>query len=174
MTSDASASFMPPGRPGPEVRLTGSEETEALGQWLGERLQAGEALALSGELGAGKTCLARGLAKGLGVEEPDQVCSPTYLLVMEHPGSRSMLHVDAYLPDKLRGFLEDGGVDYLAETRGVLVVEWAERIVDLLPERTLWARLEAAIDPEVRQVRFYDPAEQFAWIAEIGELFPSC
>lgn len=174
MTSDACASFLPPGQPGPEVRLTGIEETEALGQWLGERLQAGQALALSGELGAGKTCLARGLARGLGVEEPDQVCSPTYLLVMEHPGERSMLHVDAYLPDKLRSFLEDGGVDYLAETRGVLVVEWAERVADFLPAGTLWARLEAAIDPEVRQVRFYDPSGRFTWIAGIEELFPGC
>ena len=94
-----------------------------------------------GALGSGKTCLARGVARGLGVDHPEAVCSPTYLLVVEHPGPRAMLHLDAYLPDKSRAFLLDGGLDYLNEFHGVVVIEWAERLADLLPEESLWVEL---------------------------------
>lgn len=116
--------------------------TEALGRALGERLRTGDVVGLTGELGAGKTLLSRGIAQGLQVADPDAVCSPTYLLVVEHPGPVPFLHADAYLPAKLQGFLADGGLDYLAEREAVVVVEWADRIRDLLPEATLWVHLE--------------------------------
>lgn len=119
--------------------------TERLGQWLGRHLVAGTTVGLCGELGAGKTTLVRGLARGLGVDDPEAVCSPTYLLVVEHPGPRRLLHADAYLPGKLAGFLADGGLDYLSDAGAVVVVEWADRVADLLPEDTLW--LELAVLP---------------------------
>jgi tRNA threonylcarbamoyladenosine biosynthesis protein TsaE len=125
------------------VDLPDPAATEALGAWLGARLRPGQALALTGELGAGKTTLVRGLARGLRVDDPDAVSSPTYLLVIEHPGPAPLLHLDAYLPDKLRAFLADGGLDYLAERRAVIAVEWADRVAELLPEETLWVHLEA-------------------------------
>ena len=149
--------------------------TEALGELLGRRLRESEGLALVGDLGAGKTCLARGVGVGLGLDDPAAVASPTYLLVMEHGGPVPMLHVDAYLPDKTRGFLLDGGLDYLLARPAVVVVEWADRLEDLLPERTLWVRLEplvrgretarAAIIWESPQ----SPLEfqQFPWVNEL-------
>ena len=104
------------------------------------------------------------MARGLGVDDPDEVCSPTYLLVVEHPGRLTMVHVDAYLPEKTRGFLEDGGVDYLAELDGVLVVEWADRLADLLPPATLWVHLQP--DPASGGRRALIRAEGgFDWVA---------
>ena len=130
------------GRP-QEVRLalTDADATHRLGVRLGERLRAGDALALVGDLGAGKTTLARGVACGLAVDDPDGVSSPTYLLVVEHGGPLRLLHADAYLPQKLAGFLRDGGLEYLFDPAAVAVVEWADRVRNLMPERTLWLQL---------------------------------
>lgn len=153
------------------VILIGPSATEELGRDIGVHMRAGQGVALCGELGAGKTCLARGLAHGLAIDDPDGVCSPTYLLVMEHPGPVPMLHVDAYLPGKTRSFLEDGGLDYLAETEGVVVVEWADRIADLLPAETLWIEL-APIAVEGEQARIASltarPDGAFPWVESLS------
>lgn len=154
-----------------EVRfhLPDAAATEALGAALGRRLRPGQGLALCGELGAGKTCVARGVARGLGVDDPDAVASPTYLLAVEHPGPVPMLHVDAYLPEKTRAFLLDGGLDYVDELGGVVVVEWAERLRDLLPAATLW--VELAPEPAGRggRVARLGGPQAFAWIADLVE-----
>ena len=115
------------------VPLADEAATLALGETLGRGLRHGDVLALTGDLGAGKTCLVRGVARGLRIAEPEAVASPTYLLVVEHPGPIPLVHLDAYLPEKLRRFLQDGGIDYLAEREGVTAVEWADRVTDLLP-----------------------------------------
>lgn len=120
--------------------------TERLGEWLGSHLQPGDTVGLVGDLGAGKTTLVRGLARGLGVEDADAVSSPTYLLVIEHPGPKPLLHADAYLPQKLAGFLDDGGLDYLLDRQAVVVVEWGDRVAAHLPAATLW--LELAVAPD--------------------------
>ena len=77
--------------------LATAADTETLGRRLGERLTVGQGLALVGELGSGKTCLARGVALGLAVEDPAAVCSPSYLLVVEHPGPRPMRLTPPYV-----------------------------------------------------------------------------
>lgn len=118
--------------------------TERLGAAVGRVLRAGDVVALVGELGAGKTTFVRGLARGLGTHDPEAVASPTYLLVVEHPGATRLLHADAYLPGKLRGFLADGGLDYLLDPTGVVAVEWGDRIRNLLPSGTLWVSIDPA------------------------------
>lgn len=139
--------------------------TERCGQWLGEHLRAGDVVALVGELGAGKTTLVRGLARGLGVDDPEAISSPTYLLVVEHPGRVPLLHADAYLPDKLRGFLDDGGLDYLLDPRSVSVVEWGNLVQNYLPASTLWVEIGLAADGG-RTVAVRAPDEPgFAWTA---------
>ncbi len=146
------------------IPLADPAATERLGELLGTGLQIGQMLALVGELGAGKTCLARGVARGLAVDEPDEVSSPTYLLVIEHAGPKPMVHIDAYLPAKTRGFLLDGGIDYLEECGGVAVVEWADRIRDLWPPETLEVQL-AADEAGGRVARLRGP-EVFGWVRE--------
>ncbi|MBL9079584.1 MAG: tRNA (adenosine(37)-N6)-threonylcarbamoyltransferase complex ATPase subunit type 1 TsaE [Planctomycetes bacterium] len=148
-----------------EFRLPADPEaTQRFGRWLGAHLRAGDVVGLVGQLGAGKTTLVRGLAAGLGCEDADAVASPTYLLVVEHPGPVPLLHADAYLPDKLRGFLDDGGLDYLLDARAVTVVEWADLVHKYLPESTLWIHLHLEPDAGRRVLVQRTEGDGFAWI----------
>ncbi|MFK7740954.1 MAG: tRNA (adenosine(37)-N6)-threonylcarbamoyltransferase complex ATPase subunit type 1 TsaE [Planctomycetota bacterium] len=121
--------------------------TEQIGAKLGASLQPGDTLALAGQLGAGKTTLVRGLARGLDLDDPAEVHSPTYLLVVEHDGPVPLRHADAYLPEKLESFLEDGGLEYLFDAAFVVAIEWADNVRKMLPEDVLWVRLEAGEKP---------------------------
>ena len=114
------------------------EATEALGEDLGKRLVPGAVLALDGDLGAGKTALIRGLARGLGVL--DQVSSPTFTLMIEHEGRLPLFHFDAWMAGREALFLEGGGADYLG-SEGVCAIEWAERIERYLPSTRLAIRM---------------------------------
>lgn len=152
-----------------QIELADPAATHALGVELGQHLRAGEALGLVGDLGAGKTTLVRGLAEGLGVDDPLAVQSPTYLLVVEHPGPTPLVHVDAYLPAKTRGFLADGGLDYLAERHAVIAVEWADRIADLMPKATLWITLTPVVrsDTVCRIGHLCDRNGDFPWLQKL-------
>ena len=122
-------------------RLTRSpQETEALGTALGRLLDGGRGLALVGDLGAGKTLFARGVAKGLGVEDAQEVSSPSYLLMLEYPGPVPFYHFDGYFAEKERTFLEEGG-RVLLEGEGVALVEWADRLEPWIPPHFLWIHL---------------------------------
>lgn len=102
------------------------EETRALGRALAEELAPDGVLLLSGDLGAGKTVLAQGLADGLGID-PAEVLSPTFNLIREHRGSRGrLIHADLYRLDP--GEVEPLGLEELLAGPGVKVVEWAERL----------------------------------------------
>lgn len=152
------------------VDLPDAAATDRFGRWLGQRLRAGDALALVGDLGAGKTSLVRGLAHGLGLDDPEAVSSPTYLLVVEHAGPVRLLHADAYLPAKLDGFLQDGGLEYLFDAGAVAVVEWADRIANLMPARTLWVELAAAPGGgRTARLGAFAPAD-FPWLADLPKI----
>jgi len=143
--------------------------TERLGEGIGRHLRAGMTLALVGEIGAGKTTLVRGIAKGLPVDDPDGVASPTYLLVVEHPGRIRLLHADAYLPAKLEGFLADGGLEYLFQPDAVACVEWADRIAGAVPDGALWIELGPTPDGG-RLARFRCANRRaFPWIETLGQ-----
>ncbi|MBI3324047.1 MAG: tRNA (adenosine(37)-N6)-threonylcarbamoyltransferase complex ATPase subunit type 1 TsaE [Candidatus Omnitrophica bacterium] len=116
---------------GYEVVAGSVEETQALGERIGVLLQPGDVVALHGELGSGKTTLIQGLARGLGCE-PQQVKSPTFVLVREYAGRIPMIHVDGY---RLEGPSAAAGldVDLLFAPSTVTVIEWAERLAQLLP-----------------------------------------
>ena len=128
-------------------------ETEALGAALGRLLQPGDVLALVGDLGAGKTCLTRGVARGLGVDEP--VTSPTFILVAEYATARGfpLYHADCYRFERAEAEALAIGLDELLLDDGVAVVEWAERIEPLLPPDHLRITL-AVLDDARRQLTF--------------------
>jgi tRNA threonylcarbamoyladenosine biosynthesis protein TsaE len=132
-----------------ETETESEEETEALGERLASFLAPGDVLALSGELGAGKTCLVRGLARGLGVDETT-VASPSFTLLNEYEGRVPLYHLDCYrLPDP-GAVAELGLADYF-EAGGVLAIEWAERVPDL-PEGRLEVPIEW-LDEKRRRIR---------------------
>ncbi|MBI5850067.1 MAG: tRNA (adenosine(37)-N6)-threonylcarbamoyltransferase complex ATPase subunit type 1 TsaE [Planctomycetes bacterium] len=149
------------------VDLPDEAATLALGERLGARLRSGDVLALVGDLGAGKTCLARGVARGLRVADPDAVASPTYLLVVEHDGPLPMIHADAYLPAKLKAFLDDGGAAWLLERGGVVVVEWADKVAALLPERRITVRLAPRSDGRPGRRAEIDGPDELDWLAHV-------
>ncbi|MEA3336881.1 MAG: tRNA (adenosine(37)-N6)-threonylcarbamoyltransferase complex ATPase subunit type 1 TsaE [Chloroflexota bacterium] len=109
-------------------------ETEALGETLGRLLEPGAVLALIGDLGAGKTTLTRGIAQGLGIDDP--VTSPTFILVAEYrtAGGWPFYHADSYRLNEATAEALDIGLDELMGGDGICVVEWAERIESLFPE----------------------------------------
>ena len=123
------------------VASPSAEHTRALGERLGAALTGGDVVALSGELGAGKTCLVQGIARGLGVDPSVPVTSPTFTLVGEYPGRVRLVHADFYRVESAAR-LDDAGFDDLLDGRGALVVEWAERFPDALPAERLEITIE--------------------------------
>lgn len=135
---------------------TSPEATESLAETLGRSLVAGDVVALEGELGSGKTCFVRGLARGLGIE--GGVTSPTYTLMQSYDqedGARVPLeHYDAYMEGRERAFLLDGGCEGIGGD-AVSVIEWAERVAEFLPEPRLRVRLAHLArdgEPERRRI----------------------
>lgn len=110
---------------------SGEAETEALGERLARRLRPGDVVALTGELGSGKTCLTRGVARGLDATGP--VTSPTFNLLHEYAGQVPVYHFDLYRLKSGRE-LEDLGWEEYRAGQGVCVLEWAERAGSLLPD----------------------------------------
>lgn len=122
--------------------VTGAEQTQRLGRALARRLRAGDLVLLSGELGAGKTTLTRGLGDGLGVRGP--VASPTFVISRVHPSlvaGPALVHVDAYRLDGGLEEMEDLDLD-VALPESVVVVEWGEGKVEGLAEDRLLVRLD--------------------------------
>ena len=114
------------------------EETEQLGERLGQALSPGAVVAYTGGLGMGKTAFTRGLARGLGCTEC--VTSPTFTLVNEYPGRIPLFHFDVYRLSGSDALYDIGWDDYL-DRGGVCAVEWSENIADALPEDTVFVRL---------------------------------
>lgn len=109
-----------------------AEETKKIASELAKTLKLGDVLCMYGDLGAGKTAFVQGLAKGLGIDEP--ITSPTFTIVNEYYGSLPLYHFDVYRiadPDEM---YEVGYEEYVYGD-GVSVIEWAELIEDILPEK---------------------------------------
>ncbi|MDR1589406.1 MAG: tRNA (adenosine(37)-N6)-threonylcarbamoyltransferase complex ATPase subunit type 1 TsaE [Oscillospiraceae bacterium] len=112
--------------------VTNSEaETEALGAALADRLRGGGVVALTGELGTGKTAFIRGLAGGLGIDA--RVTSPTFTIVNEYPGEPPLFHFDMYRLSSAGELIDIGWDDYLARG-GVIAAEWSDVAPELIPE----------------------------------------
>ena len=125
------------------------EDTAAVGARLAEELAAGDVVALTGALGAGKTCFTQGLARGLGAR--GRVVSPTFVLVNEYQGRLPVHHVDAYRTASLTELL-DLGLDELFGGDGVTIVEWADKLAPLLPAHTIHVHIDGVGDEPRRIV----------------------
>ena len=126
------------------LQTVSADDTRAVGLALAPLLQAGDAVVLSGDLGAGKTTLVQGVARGLGVARP--VTSPTFTLVKEYEGRVPLTHADVYRLRRLQDVIDLG----LEESDGVLFVEWGNVIEDLLGPEHLGVELVRVVDERRR------------------------
>lgn len=123
-----------------------AEEMEEIGADLAAHLRHGMIVSITGALGAGKTTLVKGIAKGLLIT--DAVVSPTYLLARDYEGTIPLHHLDAYRVDSLDELDEVGLAELLPPERGVTVIEWPERIDGLVELSDLLIRIEHQLGDE--------------------------
>ncbi|HIE04859.1 MAG TPA: tRNA (adenosine(37)-N6)-threonylcarbamoyltransferase complex ATPase subunit type 1 TsaE [Candidatus Latescibacteria bacterium] len=119
-------------------RTSCPEETREVGEEIAEGLSPGDLLGLFGDIGSGKTVLAQGICKGLGVKE--SVTSPSFVIVQEYRGKFKVYHMDLYRIEDFRELEEIGYEDYFYGD-GVCLVEWPERAGPLWPEGAIWVHL---------------------------------
>jgi tRNA threonylcarbamoyladenosine biosynthesis protein TsaE len=143
--------------------------TQDLGKRIGEKLGPGSIVALIGELGCGKTCFTKGLCAGLGISRRE-VNSPSFTYVNEYKGRLPVFHADLYRAEDMDTILEVGLVDYLRQAEaGVAVIEWAEKILPLLPDSYLEVNF-SALSSRARQITIIGYGERFnELIGELGE-----
>jgi len=120
-----------------QIKTESMEDTMRLGEKLALLLKKGDVITLEGELGAGKTTFTKGIAKGLGVVQ--SLSSPTFTIIKEYKGTLPLYHMDAY---RLEHSEEDLGFDEYFHGNGVSVVEWAQFILEFLPNERLDVRIE--------------------------------
>ncbi len=130
-------------------RTRSEEETIALGRYLAPGLTCGAVL-LIGDLGAGKTTLAKGIVAGRNVVSEDEVSSPTFTLIHQYGEERPVYHIDLYRLDET-GEVENLGLDDLFASGSLVLLEWAERFPALLPGQRTEIRLRALPD-ETREI----------------------
>jgi tRNA threonylcarbamoyladenosine biosynthesis protein TsaE len=150
------------------------EATRGFGHRLGEYLFPGAVVALVGPLGAGKTFLVRAIAEGLGVKDSRVVSSPTFVLIQEYAARLPVYHFDTYRLRTVGEFADLGVHEYFAGT-GVCLVEWADRVEEVLPQELLRIRLEVTgehsrrITVEARGERYEGLLRELAGRLENGK-----
>ncbi len=154
------------------VEAPTESQTNRLGGMLAEALPPGSTVALCGTLGAGKTRLAQAVAEAFGVPR-DEVSSPTFVLIKEYAGRRSIYHFDAYRVQDDDEFLELGPDEYF-ESDGIVLIEWADRVRACLPREYLSVSIEVTGEYS-RRFTFeavgprYEPV-----VTRLAALLPQC
>lgn len=142
----------------PVFRTSSEEETIALGEHLAGELPRQATVLLTGNLGAGKTTLAKGLVKGLHAADPEEVSSPTFTLIHEYGSPPVVYHVDLYRLDSARE-VATLGLDELFGRDALVLIEWGERFPELMPPDRIEIRLRALGENEREiEVRFPTPS----------------
>jgi len=142
-----------------QVTSHSPQETQSLGSALGELLQSGDVVCLSGDLGAGKTTFAAGVGRGWGAESP--LTSPTFVIVRQYKRAADhqlLHHLDAYRLQSAAD-ADSIGWDDVLESSGAVLIEWAENLGAALPNVLLWVRLEPSQD-SVRLISFTPQGER--------------
>jgi tRNA threonylcarbamoyladenosine biosynthesis protein TsaE len=126
-----------------EIITNSAEETKEFGEKLGIILKAGDIICLNGDLGTGKTALTNGIAAGMDIK--GYITSPTFTIVNEYAGRIPLYHFDVYRIADSEEMFEIGFEEYL-NGNGVVVIEWAEQIRDILPDEYLWVHVQKRLD----------------------------
>lgn len=135
-----------------KVLCRSEDDTERLGRLIGGLCRAGDTIALRGELGSGKTRLSAAIAAGAQIDDLREVRSPTFTLINEYPGPLKIYHCDLYRLSSSREAF-DAGVEEIIGADGLCLIEWADRLPDLLPSRRI--EIEIAQDAEEAQQRVF-------------------
>lgn len=154
------------------LRLTSGspEDTFEIARLLGASLASGDVVALTGDLGAGKTVFCKGIGAALGIP-PERVTSPTFTIVTEHEGTPPLVHVDVYRIDTVREAVGIGLDETLSGSDAVCVVEWAEKLEELLPTDCIRVTFTISGD-EGREIAISAPdRERFAVFRGRSERF---
>ena len=142
----------------PPRHLVDAEETFSCGKELGQAAQAGEVIALVGNLGAGKTTLTQGIMAGLGYQEA--VTSPTFSLIQEYHGGRlEVYHFDFYRVEHEHELIELGWDDFI-ERGGLVIVEWPALYPHLLPKETKWLEISHLEQGQGRTIQVVEAPER--------------
>jgi tRNA threonylcarbamoyladenosine biosynthesis protein TsaE len=151
---------------GLSIDLACEDDTIRLGCAVAELARPGVAIGLVGPLGAGKTRLVRAIAESLGVD-PAAISSPTFVLINEYLGHIPIYHADVYRLRDSAAFAELGIADYW-NGDGLVLVEWADRVRDLMPEDTWWIHLGLA-GPTRRAARFEPPPQDPSLVERLAQ-----
>lgn len=134
-----------------QLRAQTAGDTRSVGEAFADLLRPRDAVILTGELGAGKTTLVQGIARGLGVT--DRVVSPTFTLVREYHGRLEVAHVDVYRLERIQDVM-DLGLEELGDGEAVLLVEWGDAVEEVLPADHVTIELTGAEDDDTRRLVF--------------------
>ena len=145
------------------VIIKGLKETKEFGERLGSILEGGDLLSLTGDLGAGKTTLTKSIGIGLGVE--DYITSPTFALINEYKGRVYVYHFDVYRLEHEDDLLDLGYEDYFY-SNGVTIIEWGDKIEDILPEDRINIKIEKGKELDERIITLSGEGERYYQIVK--------
>lgn len=135
-----------------ECKSASPEQTAQLAKKIADIIQPGTAICLNGDLGAGKTLFVQSLARALGVE--GEVTSPTFNLMNIYEGKMRIFHFDLYRLEQEYELEEIGFYDYVEEPEGLVLIEWAEKFMDCLPENYISLEIQRTEQEQQRVLRF--------------------
>lgn len=126
-----------------QIKTSSSDETILVGRALGSILKSGDVVCLTGDLGTGKTAFTNGIASALGIDE--YITSPTFTIVNEYKTEVPLYHFDVYRIADADEMYDIGFEEYLYGD-GVVVIEWAELIEEILPDNLIWVKIRKNLD----------------------------
>lgn len=145
-----------------KIKTNNAKETEQLGRLIGESLIGGEIIAMTGDLGAGKTTMTKSIAKGLNIDE--HITSPTFTIVNEYDGRLKLFHFDVYRIGDIEEMYDIGYEEYFY-SGGVCIIEWANLIEEILPKNTINIEIYS-LDENKREIMITGKGDKFNHIVK--------